>query len=345
MSDLSPVTTGARGASPSAPTSQSTDQPLLTRVRRVTSGKWRRYQWHGKAYTPFKDRLRNFGDIFRFGFGLVQSFFRLLFWRPDVIFLKGGFVSLPVGLAAHALRIPFVIHESDGSMGLTNRILARYAAKVAVGLPTHNPELVYTGVPVGEEWEAARLMDDRTAAALLAERAGLKNLKSPLVVVVGGGNGARHLTNLISHLKLSADRVILAGPAAETKRQGRVLVRKNLPIDQGLPQLLRLADVVVARAGATTLSELAILGKAVLIVPKDVLPGGHQTENAERLATAGAALALPEEEIDQKLAGVLQSLLDDAALRGRLARKMHSLAVPDAAARLADLIEQVGQGA
>jgi UDP-N-acetylglucosamine--N-acetylmuramyl-(pentapeptide) pyrophosphoryl-undecaprenol N-acetylglucosamine transferase len=311
-------------------------------TRHVIAGKWRRYQSGGKRYTPWRDRLKNFGDLFRFLAGFGQSFFRLLVWRPNAIFLKGGFVSLPVGLAAAALRIPFVIHESDIHMGLTNRILARYAVKIATGLPLTGPKMVYVGVPVADSWECARLMSDQTALTRLAAVApALAHLKDPLVVVVGGSLGARHLTELTLSLRLPATTVILGGPHAEEKLKGRTLVLKTLPVEQGLPELLRLADVVVARAGATTLSELAILGKPVIIVPKDVLPGGHQTGNAARLAAAGAALSIPEDDIDEQLGAAVKYLLTDAALRRRLVRNFRAFSVLDASDRITDLIEQV----
>ena len=77
----------------------------------------------------------NFSDLFRTGWGFLESVAKLLLWRPDVVFTKGGFVCLPVGLAARALNIPLVIHDSDAHPGLTNRILSRFATKIATGAP------------------------------------------------------------------------------------------------------------------------------------------------------------------------------------------------------------------
>ncbi len=193
-------------------------------------------------------------------------------------------------------------------------------------------------------WEQTRRMSDASARGRLGSLSSLlKQLKQPLVVIVGGSLGARHLTNLARELKLPATLVVLAGPQAEEERVKDTIFLRNLGTGQGLPELLRLADVVVARAGATTLSELAILGKPVIIVPKDVLPGGHQTNNAARLAAAGAAIAIPEDEIDARLEAVILELLRDPERRRRLTRQLRSHSVLDADERLADLIEQVAE--
>ena len=331
-------------------------------VQKVLSGKYRRYQQGGKRFIPWKDRLRNFRDLFLLAAGFVQSFFRLLFWRPNAIFLKGGFVSLPVGLAAAALRIPFIIHESDTHMGLTNKVLSRYAAVVALGLPQEgkssearplgsaspterreNRRLSrVVGIPVASSWEQARLMSDTKAKKRLLEVVPeLKILAGPLVVVVGGSLGARHLNQVASSFKLPAQTVILAGPNAHPEFGKKHITLSSLSLEQGLPELLRLADVVIARAGATTLTELAILGKPTIIVPKDVLPGGHQTSNAARLAAADAAVVIPEEQIDTDLQPAALRLLNNSAHRRRLARNIGELSVTDASQKIAKLIGQV----
>ena len=99
------------------------ERPVL--VKRIISGKLRRFtNWNFWEYIKhFHIVLLNLIDLIKLGFGFIQSLIRLIFWRPSVIFLKGGYVCLPVGLAAGILKIPYVIHESDVMIGLTNRLL------------------------------------------------------------------------------------------------------------------------------------------------------------------------------------------------------------------------------
>ena len=142
------------------------------RVRRLPAGKFHRYaNWKFKDYfvnfdTTLKDLI--FGNIFGFlGFlaGLITSFCRLLpkSARPNIIFLKGGYVCLPIGLVARLFKIPYIIHESDAVAGLANRILMRKARKVAFGTPlsdetlTKHPNYVWTGIPVGPEFAPVSL--------------------------------------------------------------------------------------------------------------------------------------------------------------------------------------------
>ena len=106
-------------------------------VSKISAGKFRRYNhlnfWQHLMIPSIV--FPNIRDLFLIIAGFFQSFFKLIFWRPDVIFIKGGYVCLPVGVAAHLLRIPFVIHDSDAHPGLTNRILSKYATKIATGAP------------------------------------------------------------------------------------------------------------------------------------------------------------------------------------------------------------------
>ncbi len=168
---------------------------LDLKIRKVVAGKLRRYtNFTFVTYLKnFDVVIKNIIDFFKTIIGLFQSFFRLLFKRPDVIFLKGGYVCLPVGVAAHILRIPYVIHDSDAAPGLTNRVLSKHATKIATGMPLeyyHYPEdkAEWTGIPVSEEFNPVTAAKQKA----LKKELGFDSAK-PLVVVTGGSQGSQHI--------------------------------------------------------------------------------------------------------------------------------------------------------
>jgi len=126
----------------------------------INAGKFRRYYGRSffKHFFDPKTFLLNLRDLFRFIFGIVESFWLLAHIRPDIIFIKGGYVGVPVGLIARLLRIPYVTHDSDAKPGLTNRLVGKKALFNAVGMPTNNykyneDKMVYVGVPIGNEFQ------------------------------------------------------------------------------------------------------------------------------------------------------------------------------------------------
>jgi UDP-N-acetylglucosamine--N-acetylmuramyl-(pentapeptide) pyrophosphoryl-undecaprenol N-acetylglucosamine transferase len=318
-----------------------------TRVRKVTSGKYRRYV---AMSTPFRDRIRNFFDIFRIIFGVIQSFGRLIVSRPDVIFLKGGFVSVPVGIAAGWLKIPYIIHESDSDLGLANRILAKRAKVIALGLPPANDRLkakaVYTGIPIDQAWlQARRIQKTGTPSSAKPGR--------PSVVVLGGGLGA-HSLNLetVKMAKYFGDRVQITAFIGQAESDKLASTLEDLGVSiyrfvskaADLAQIVVNADVIVARAGATTIAELAAAKKAVILVAKATLPGAHQEKNAQILGAQGAAIDYDGSTLaDDKLPLSVESLLNDPAKQKAMGEKLHSLGRYDAANRLADILLEVGK--
>ncbi|MDO4527102.1 MAG: glycosyltransferase, partial [Candidatus Saccharibacteria bacterium] len=168
----------------------------VIRVRRTIAGKFHRYSgWKFKDYfVHFDITLKDliFGNIFGLlGFlgGLILSFIRLIIpsTRPNVIFLKGGYTCLPVGLIARLFRIPYIIHESDSVAGLANRLLMKKARKVAFGMPPSDevmaahPNYVYTGIPVAPEFKSVSLYHMEQL-----KKAFSFNPEKPLVVITGG---------------------------------------------------------------------------------------------------------------------------------------------------------------
>jgi UDP-N-acetylglucosamine--N-acetylmuramyl-(pentapeptide) pyrophosphoryl-undecaprenol N-acetylglucosamine transferase len=276
------------------------------RIRKVAAGKWRRYNRGGISLAEW---IWNARDLVLAGVGFLQSFFRFLVWRPNVVFVKGGYVGLPVGLAAVVLRIPLVTHDSDAVLGLTNRILGRFARKIAVSLPVENyggelaKKMVWTGVPVsGDVWKY------RGAGAEEMKRKLGFDVKRPLVAAVGGGLGARNI-NLAVVGKL--ERL--------TEKYGVVLVAGKAQYEE------------MRRATAGYDDE----GKFQLF---DFLTGGHQTKNAEVLEKAGAAVVVRDEDLERELMGKIGEMLGDRALKKRLEENLGRFANEKAAADLAKLV-------
>lgn len=317
----------------------------------ISAGKLRRYYgiplWRQLLDMP--TLFANLRDLFRLTAGFFQSVVLLRNIRPDVVFTKGGFVCVPVGYAARFLGIPLVIHDSDAHPGLTNRLLSRHAAAIATGAPLsyyRYPASIskYVGIPVNKAFHPV----------VPKEQASLKrglgyDPKAPLILVTGGGLGAVRLNNamvaIAEQVAAEAQIVHLAGASnAETVR-GQVpagLRYEVLPfVDEKMAQLVRAADIVVTRAGATTLLELAAAAKPIIIIPNPHLVGGHQSKNAAVYKEAQAALVIEETSLVIKpaiLAKAIKALLNDKHKRAQLSRAISELARPEAAKEVAQMI-------
>lgn len=326
----------------------SASLPVTT--RRVFAGKLRRY--HGvsvlRQLLDFETTFKNIGDIGLIGLGFIQSFFLLLKWRPDVVFTKGGFVCLPAGLAAAILRIPLVVHDSDAHPGLTNRMLARFATRIATGAPLeHYPypkaKSTYVGIPVDAAFRPYPADEQKAAKA----RLGLPDTEKPLVVVTGGGLGARRINHAVAAIArdmvphAAIYHITGAAQLDETlKRAPELAEYLVVPfVADGMAEVIGAADVVVTRAGATTLLEVAASAKAAVIIPNAMLTGGHQVKNAA--VYADAAVVLDESSIVKEPSALLQAimrLLEDPKRRQELGASLHTFAKPDAALDTAELI-------
>ena len=336
------------------------------RVRRLPAGKFHRYaNWTFKDYfvnfdTTLKDLF--FGNILGFlGFlaGLTTSLFRLLLKknRPDVIFLKGGYVCLPIGLVACSLKIPYIIHESDAIAGLANRILMKKAKKVAFGMPlpdevlAAHPNYVWTGIPVGPEFETVSL-----TRQIALKKAFSFNSEKPLVVITGGSQGSKNLNEAIRTILPRLLEFTSVGLVAGRKHYEDMIDLKRYEnwdkasldsnfrmweFNTTMDELMGAADVIVSRAGATTIAEMAALRKAAILVPFERLPGGHQVKNAERLEKLNAVVVIKDSEMisnTERLLDSIRHLVRSPRERANMADRLHAEACSDAAHRLAKII-------
>ncbi len=266
-------------------------------------------------------------------YGMIRSF------RPQLVFGVGGYVTVPVLLAAKLQRIPVCIHEQNSVPGLANRLLARIADRIFLSLPCKGvggSKVVLAGNPVRQSIvEAAEL------------RTGKVGTGSPCILVLGGSQGA-HALNL---LMLDAVEQLAAADGTtaavrirvihQTGRADYELVRKRYgqlgieaevnPFFRDMASIYSQADLVVARAGATSLAELAVMGLPALLVPYPYAADNHQEKNARYYEQQGGALVMREQELDgAELAVTIQRLLRDSVRLHAMARKMRQAGRPEA---------------
>ncbi len=323
------------------------------RVEAIVAGKLRRYHKLSviKQLLEFRTIvLPNIIDVFKLLIGFVQSLVKLLLWRPDVVFSKGGFVCLPVGIAAVILRIPLVIHDSDAHPGLTSRILSRWADVIATGAPLKHYNYPkarshYIGIPVASTAKPYSSAKQRETKVELGF-----DVNEPLIVVTGGGLGASAINHAVlttlDDLLAFTSVALVAGKAHAdelTKAAGR---RSNLQIHGYVPsekmqKLLGAADIVVSRAGATTLLELAALAKPSIIIPNENLTGGHQLKNAAVYKQAKAIVVVEDAQLKAEplcLLDAINATLLNREVMKRLSVNIHTFAKPEAAKDMARLI-------
>ncbi len=310
----------------------------------IQAGKLRRYiDWH------------NLTDLFKVMVGFWQARNRLARLKPAAVFSKGGYVTVPVVYAAAFLEIPIIIHESDVVMGLANQLAASKAQIIATGYPVESyartlpVQLRFTGNPVRELFKTK--LTDRRQALL---RHGLA-LTRPLVVVMGGSQGAQAINQLIfDGLPTLLQTVQLIHLTGVSHREEATHIKAALPralakhyhpygfVGEELVTFLQLAEVVVSRASAGSLSELALLGKPTILIPLSTSASGHQQANAEAVAKKGAALVLDETKLtSQQLVQTILKLVADKEEQAELSRSIRSFSSPQAAALIAELISGV----
>lgn len=332
--------------------------PAIDEVFTVRAGKFRRY--HGEGWKQLLDVVTWFKNIRDVGYvvvGLYQSWRFLRQLRPDVIFIKGGFVGVPVGLAAAWLRIPYITHDSDALPGLANRIISRWADRHAVALPPETykypaDKTVMTGIPLQADFKPMTPKLKQTYRTKLKLPA-----KAKVMFIIGGGLGAQRVNQAVAGavphlLREFTDLYVIhaAGRANETDLEA-LYSEKLSPAEQGRLQVRGFitdvyrysgaADVIVTRAGATNLAEFALQGKACVVVPNPVLTGGHQLANARYLAEQQAAVVIDETELaadPNRLARQVSGLLHDPDRCRQLSAKLAKFAKPQATAELARLI-------
>lgn len=309
----------------------------------IPTGKLRRYL-----------SLRNLTDSARVPLGLIAARRHLRAFDPDVVLSTGGFVSVPSVIAARGIA-PVLTHEQTAILGLATRINARFAAVLAVSHQQTEREarrihaqVIVTGNPVRGGLSSGERV--RGLAVLGFDGA------LPVVYVTGGARGASPinqrvagmLPDLLEHVQI----IHQTGPAsANADARELSLLRDALPehlhhryrivefVREELPDVYAAADLVVARAGAGTIAELAYVGKPAVLIPLPGAGGDEQVVNARVLGDIGAAIVIPQHEATpDRLQREILSIFGDANRLARMAQAARTAARPDAAARLADAL-------
>jgi UDP-N-acetylglucosamine--N-acetylmuramyl-(pentapeptide) pyrophosphoryl-undecaprenol N-acetylglucosamine transferase len=270
----------------------------------------------------------------------------------QVVLGVGGYASFPTVLAARLSRIPAVIHEQNAYPGLANRWLGRVASAVAVSFEAAAAwfpagRVSVTGNPVRPEIRPGDAAEARRRLTLSAERF--------TILVFGGSQGAHRInvgimealprlaavSDHIQFLHGTGERDLAEVRQAYGRGGFQALVEGFF---QDMARAYAAADFVIARAGASTIFELAAMGKPALLVPYPYAANDHQRLNAEAMVEAGAAWTLPDQYCDgQRIAASVQAALEKPELLGRMGAQARALARPDAADRIVDLLEQVAK--
>lgn len=292
----------------------------------------------------------NVGAVAGLLLGAAQAVVLVGRLRPAVVVSVGGYASVPCVLAAFLWRVPVLVAEQNSVPGAANRLAARLGASAAVSFPdTGLPRATVTGNPV----RAEILAIDHTPAGRVAARARLGVAADAMLIGVATGSlGARSVNRAVVALAgLWCDR---AGVAiyhvtgerdwAEISAQaptGCALAYRAVRFEEHMELLYAAADIMVGRAGASSVAELAVVGVPSVLVPLPGAPGDHQTANAQRLASVGAAIVVPDEDCDgPRLGATLDALLSQPEHLASLAESARAAGRPQAALDVAHLAEQ-----
>ncbi|MBU0547011.1 MAG: undecaprenyldiphospho-muramoylpentapeptide beta-N-acetylglucosaminyltransferase [Patescibacteria group bacterium] len=269
------------------------------KVKTICTGKVRRY-------LTIASLIQNFFDIFfKIPIGILQSFLYIFFLAPDLIFSKGGFGSFPPAIAGLLLQTPLFLHESDVAPGATNRFLSRFAKKIFVSFPNteyfSQSKIILVGNPIRKE-----MLDE---SETLSQDFFKTTNEKPIILILGGSQGAQRINDeifeVLPELLREFELIHQTGIKnfKQIENESKVIISEDLekyyhpfPFfrEQELKKAYQLADLIVSRAGAGSIFEIAALGKPSILVPISEAAQNHQIKNAYTYAQDGASQVLEE---------------------------------------------------
>jgi UDP-N-acetylglucosamine--N-acetylmuramyl-(pentapeptide) pyrophosphoryl-undecaprenol N-acetylglucosamine transferase len=232
--------------------------------------------------------LKNFIDIFIFIFNIFRSFIFLIKNRPKRILSKGGFVSLPFGISALLLNIPLYLHETDNSMGLSNKILSFFAKKIFTGFPYKNKNYIHIGNPVRKDFFTKKI-----------------NNMTPLIqppkiqiCIFGGSQGAEYINNWVrvffpkfKNIKI----VLITGKNKKSPLEYNNILEIEF-LEKGFSNLIKSSDIIITRAGGS-ISELSASQKCCILIPLPYSANNHQIKNAKYFEEKDSVIHIPQENL------------------------------------------------
>ncbi|HLN18583.1 MAG TPA: undecaprenyldiphospho-muramoylpentapeptide beta-N-acetylglucosaminyltransferase [Patescibacteria group bacterium] len=311
--------------------------PTGIRIRKIMSGKMRRYV---SGY--------NFLDILKIPIGIIQALFWLLIEMPDAVFSKGGYASLPIVLVSWMYRIPVLIHESDSNPGMANSMMAKFVERVAISYPEAEkyfpPEqVVFTGNPVRSDIRDGDPQNARQIYHFIDSK--------KVIFIQGGSLGARainkRILDILPQLLHKYQVIHQTGDAnfEEVKTKAGVLGIKAgrdgyfvmAFFGEEIKDILAVSDLIISRAGAGTLSEIAAVKKPAIVIPLSTAANNHQRMNAYSIAKNGGCLVLEEDNLgSHMLLDKIEELMNNDELRQKMSERIGIYYHPDAAERIAD---------
>lgn len=317
------------------------EEELMTQAgiptKSVMVGKMRRYF-----------SLLNFVDCVKVPLGIFQALWILLKYMPDVIFSKGGYASIPVVIVGWLYRIPILIHESDSVPGMTNNILGKLSTRVAVSYDEAEKEfsaeqVVLTGNPLREDINKGDAVVARTKFSLLEEK--------KVIFVYGGSQGAQiindKILNILPELLHKYQVIHQTGENnydAIVRKAGELGIKAGREgyhpiafVGSELKDIFAVADLVITRAGANSLSEVAANGKPAIVVPLNNSANDHQKKNAYAIAKRGGCIVLEESNLGENIfLSRINEIMNDENLSKQLGENIKYFYHPDAAEKIAD---------
>lgn len=311
-------------------------------AKTIPSGKFRRYF-----------SLMIFLDFFRICLGIIQSFWKVLLFMPDVIFSKGGYGSVPVAIVGWFYRIPIIIHDSDAKPGLANRFTSLFAKRVAVSFEEAKSyfkdyKVAVTGNPVREDMVSGNREKAKQHFGINSEK--------PVLLVLCGSQGAKKINDIIIDIlpQLLEDLEIIhqtgeknyeyVKEKAGSLRAELVGAYHPVPfIKEELKDVFAVADLVLSRSGST-INEIAFVGKPSILIPLSNSASNHQRENAYIFARAGASVVIEEQNLTPHLLlSKIKELLNDKELLKAMSEKARKIARPEAAKIIAKEVYKLGE--
>jgi len=294
-------------------------------------------------------------EFFKTLTGIIQSFWHLFFIMPDIIFSKGGYGSFPVVFVGWIYRIPIILHESDSAPGLANRTLAKFANKIILSFngskvyfPKQQEKLILIGNPIREELTQG----DKNQARKIFKISSQK----PVVLIIGGSQGAQKINETVLYtlprLLEIAEIIQVAGErnAKDVAQESEKILKyyeglRNsyhlysfLNVEQ-LKHAYTLADLIINRAGASSIYEIAACGKPSIIIPLPTAASDHQRKNAHDFSQTGGAIALGQENLTPNMfLDEISKLLSNPNKLKEMGEKAKSFYQPNVAEKIKDEI-------